>query len=819
MAATIVYYREKQGSISVPIKDSEIKIGRDPSYCDIILDYDEEVSGRHAKIFRENNRYFLEDLNSTNGSYINNIKIRGKKELDDSAKIKIGKVEFTFVNTDTPPAGQDFSHTYLHTIPVSLKKKPITQHSLTKNQVIGRNPECNIVLDHSQVSWKHADLVQSGTGFKIIDYDSTNGTFLNGRRLTGASDLKANDIIQIGPFKLMFDGRTLAQMSEQGNIRLDVSGLSVIREGNKKILNGVNLSIKPQDFVAIVGSSGAGKSTLLRALCGAAFAEEGTVLVNGMDFYDNFDSFRSMLGYVPQDDIIHRQLTVKNALYYAAELRLPADTRGNEVESIINDILSKLGMTSHAHKTVSSLSGGQRKRVSIAVEMLTNPSLFFLDEPTSGLDPATEESLMKLMRERAKLDGKTVILVTHVTKNVDLCDKIIVMGAGGYLSFYGIPDEALEFFKVKEFTEIYNKIDTPDKATECSARFYNSEYYRNNIESPLSEIGLVRGAKSPSQGIKHGINLQKNNTSGLRQFWTLTKRYWDIKTKDLKNIFQTTAMLLGVCMLLRIIFGDDVLNTGGDENNFGDAIKLVFFLCCIALWFGTSGSSLEVIGELPIYLRESMINLKIVPYVMSKLLVLSFIAAIQTALMTLILLSFEAIRSNFFILFWLPVGIFFTFFTSICVGLALSTLVKKPEGASSWLPIILVIQIIFSGAIVPLNSMDKIKTPLRYISVIMPSRWAFTLIGETLEADKMLYDAMEEGSETEKALYKKIYGKFKGSFLSIKYPVDESHESLKDYGKDAYEALFALILLGIISIITCCLALWDKEVRREEFMK
>jgi len=806
MTATISYIKEGQ-NISLPVQSTEIRIGRNTSN-NIVLDFDREASGNHGRIIFRGGKYFLEDLKSTNGTYVNSNRISGTVELNNNDRILIGKVEFLFVNplqgqasaaqiSSAPPV--DFSHTYLQMAPESVRQSTLGYHSMKNKQTIGRDSRSDIPLNHPQVSFRHAEIHQSGSGYVITDCNSTNGTFLNNQRVTGTVPLNVNDSVQIGPFKLMFDGVRLAQISEHGNIRVDIAGLSVIR-GTKKILNDIYLSIKPQDFVAIVGTSGAGKSTLLKALCGLSFAEEGVVKVNGVDFYDNFESFRSILGYVPQDDIIHKELTVDSALKYAVELRLPSDTTAEERNNIVNDTLAKLEMTSHAYKGVKSLSGGQRKRVSIGVEMLTNPSLFYLDEPTSGLDPATERTLMQLLRDRAKLDGKTVLCVTHVTKNVDLCDKIIVMGTGGYLTFYGTPQEGLKFFGVTDFTDIYENIKTPDTAKKWSEKFYMSEYFIKHIDRPLAEVGLSLSTPPAPSGVKQGIGPHTNTTSPIKQFITLLRRYWEIKTKDMGALIFTAVTPALVCILLDITFKSDVLSLSQENGkNFGDATQLVFLLCCVALWFGSSNPSLEIITEVPIYLRERMINLRLIPYVMSKVIVLGFIGLVQAILMTVVLLVyFKEMPDSAEKLLQFTGSVFLVFLTSICLGLFISALANKSEVASSILPIVLVAQVILSGAIVPLGKMNP---PPQIASFIMPSRWGFTIIGETLRLDELLDKALDK--------YEPIYGDFEMSF---------GQGGLNPYGNDITYAMWALIILGAVFLIFCCLALWEKESRRIDFI-
>src|SRR5205085_8747402 len=295
----------------------------------------------------------------------------------------------------------------------------------------------------------------------LRDIGSTNGTFVNGQRISQHT-LVPGDVIQIGAFKLVYDGDSLDQYDQRGALRIDARNLSrMVASGraSRLILKDVSLSIEPREFVALVGGSGTGKSTLMNALSGYAQATGGHVLVNGDDYYRNFDAYRTVLGYVPQDDIIHRTLPVDRALRYAAQLRLPADTAGAEIGQRITRVLDDVEMTPHRDKLVENLSGGQRKRVSIGAELLADPSLFFLDEPTSGLDPGLEKKMMYTLRRLAD-SGRTVILVTHATANITQCDHVAFM-SDGRMVFFGPPAEALPFFNVTsgDFADIYTKLE------------------------------------------------------------------------------------------------------------------------------------------------------------------------------------------------------------------------------------------------------------------------------------------------------------------------------------------------------------------------
>ena len=233
--------------------------------------------------------------------------------------------------------------------------------------------------------------MRRGADVYLEDLGSSAGTYVNGQ-LVGEHRLKDGEIVRIGPSRLVMEQGRLRVVDEEGNLRIDAFHLSRVVGKGLRILQDVSLSIYPQEFVAIVGASGSGKSTLLNALCGFRPASAGAVLLNGIDLYHNFDAYRNDLGYVPQDDIIHRELPVRRALDYAARLRMPGDTSTAERLQRVEEVMEDLDLRACADRAVRQLSGGQRKRVSIGVELLTRPSLFFLDEATSGLDPGTESA-------------------------------------------------------------------------------------------------------------------------------------------------------------------------------------------------------------------------------------------------------------------------------------------------------------------------------------------------------------------------------------------------------------------------------------------
>ncbi|MEK6575215.1 MAG: FHA domain-containing protein, partial [Chloroflexota bacterium] len=375
---------------------------------------------------------------------------------------------------------------------------------------VGRDPTNDVRLDAPQVSRFHAKLEKIGARYRVRDLRSGNGTFVNGQRVEGEVWLDADDELRIGPYRFVMGADRLSQYDESGGgLRVEAVGLNKWVRGNLNILQNISLVIQPKEFVVVVGQSGGGKSTLVDSIAGYRPATHGKVFVNGIDIYRNFDAIRSNIGFVPQRDIIHMELTVGQALDYAAQLRMLPDTTPTERRKRVSEVLEELDLAHRKDVQISGLSGGQQKRVSIGVELLTKPGLFFLDEPTSGLDPGTETALMQLMRRMAD-QGRTIILITHATKNVMLADKVIFLARGGYLAWYGPPDEALRYFDKfrserdrragpMEFDQIYEILDDTRQGSpkDWHKRFQEHVAYQQYIAKPLRKTGAAAAAPAP----------------------------------------------------------------------------------------------------------------------------------------------------------------------------------------------------------------------------------------------------------------------------------------------------------------------------------
>ncbi len=729
---------------------------------DIVLP--QPASRHHGRLERHGTRWRYRDLGSTNGTFVNEQRVT-EAELEDGDILRVGDpqgnwVRLTFHDPVAAragrPAGQD------RTIVIGG-----AQPGGTTSLSIGRNPASDIPLQAPNISWQHARLDQTAQGSVLVDLNSTNGTFVNGQRISTPHLLRKDDVIQIGPFRLVFDGLALQQYDQRrGGMRIDVRNMTLQLSNGRKLLNDVSLTIAPREFVALVGGSGAGKSTLMKAISGFNRATHGNpspVQVNGDDYYKNFDSYRAVLGYVPQDDILHKPLPVDRALQYTANLRLPADTSTSEINERINRSLEIVEMSKHIKTMIESLSGGQRKRVSIASEMLADPSLFFLDEPTSGLDPGLEKKMMYTLRRLAD-SGRTVLLVTHATDNITQCDHVVFMEMGN-LVYFGPPNEALDFFGVNSgsFADIYThlKAEPGDELyQQLVQNTLRAEYYEwqtmnpgQNKPPPLVDLWKAHYHRSEQyrryvverQQSQHAMPMVKQ-TQGVdapakrpprmspwRQFYILTRRYLDLMLRDRRNLTILLVQSPLIALLVWMMAASDALvgSMQADVIQRISAQNLLFVFAVVGIWFGVINSASELTKEREIYRRERLSNLSIFPYIMSKVCVLSSLMFVQNASLLLIVWMFgagvEFPRGDGLLLpIWLEmfITLMLASLGGMSMGLVVSAATKNVSQAISLVPLILIPQILFTGIIFKIE-----EGVINVISRLMVSRWALDAFG------------------------------------------------------------------------------------------
>lgn len=553
-----------------PLTRDVISIGRDTSN-DISIRDGGIVSNQHIQIIKQGNQFVLihphpDKPRTLNGLLYQGRKIRGdesfRKTLAPGDIFRIGDENGTLI-TLTFNDGSGTQQQMLAPVhPIKLGDPELT---------IGRVPGNTLVLPHPQVSSRHARLVKEGGTYRILDLNSTNHVYVNSE-LTTNRLLKLGDEIRIGPYKLVYETNELTQYDESNFIRIDAINLKKSGNNNVTLLNDLSFSIPPRKFVALVGGSGAGKSTLMDALNGLRPAQQGKVLYNGQDYYRNLGAFSSQLGYVPQDDIVHRDLTVERALYYAAKLRLPSDFTPAQIKQRINEVLEDVEMTARRKLIVKKLSGGQRKRVSIALELLANPSIFFLDEPTSGLDPGLDRKMMFLLRRLAD-KGHTIVLVTHATNNINTCDYVCFLCSGGRLAFFGPPEEAKAYFGKTDFAEIYSSLEpteeNPNIPEEAAARFKVSQQYKEYVLAPLHTGPSVTGGTGGTNGLPKAAEVKRSKKNGnpIKQFLLLAQRNLELLRNDTSNLIILLLQAPLIAILLMLLVRAEVGTGIFDANN------------------------------------------------------------------------------------------------------------------------------------------------------------------------------------------------------------------------------------------------------------
>ncbi len=620
----------------------------------------------------------------------------------------------------------------------------------------GRDPKNEAQIDHPLVSLFHASIDLKAGSWIITDLNSEHGTLVNQKRLKKPRSLRPGDQIRIGSSQFIFNGdETLSRRDDVGQIRLDAIGVSH-KIGSTTLLQDISLSILPKEFVAIVGPSGAGKTSLLNALCGLRPASKGQILINNQDLYQNIEAYRSVLGYVPQEDIIHRELTVNQALQYSARLRLPPDWTPQERQTRIDIVLAELELSHRRHAAIRELSGGERKRVSIGVELLTQPDLFFLDEATSGLDPGLESQMMKQLR-RLSDRGHTVVLITHATKNVMLCDMVLFLTKGGRTAFWGPPAEALNYFGVQDFDEIYLLAEghaapaipkggdsssqsvenlsaktqtrlepSPQEESQAQAQtdylthlhqqYRDSNYYQQYVVERQST--LIHRTKEPKKAPKNTSAKHLGFMPQMRQWWILSQRNLTVLRQDRASLILMILVspILGVADFA--VWSRDLFDV--KTGNPADSFTMLFVIALVAVLVGSLALMREIVREADIYRRERMIGLKLLPYIASKVCLGIVLAVYQAA----VFLAFKFWSVDFPVDTHTRVAMYITLFLVTLAGLIMGLLISALSPNQNVAPLLTILfivpQITFSGVLVPLESLGSVG---QFISQLTITRW------------------------------------------------------------------------------------------------
>jgi ABC-type multidrug transport system ATPase subunit/pSer/pThr/pTyr-binding forkhead associated (FHA) protein len=804
----------------LPAHPGALRLGRDPMQNDVVVHHP-NVSGQHASLGRK--PLAITDNDSTSGTWLGKERLlRGASStLSPGAVVSLGPVPFAYTLLEEllvafpegqgaapdldptglipmagaapPPAGAPAGGGARHKTVVGQFAVDPSSGQMTKT--IGRSAECDIVVSHPQVSSQHALLHQAGADLFIEDRGSQNGTFVRGQRIPTGQRVAVShgEKVFIGPMPLRLQSaaREVAMVIEdavswEGRPLYEIEAWDLVLEvpdrdragQTKLLLDHVSFKALPGDFIALMGPSGSGKTTLLLTLNGYLRPTSGQVRINGEDLHSIYDALRGSIGYVPQDDIVHPELTVWEAVRYSAKFRLPPDYSEEEIDRRVQTTLQQLALENVKHLQIGKpekkvLSGGQRKRVNIAMELVTDPVIMFLDEPTSGLAADDTTALVSLLADLAKQTGKTIITTIHqpAKDEFEKFNLALVMGLGGVPIFFGpTHPDAYEFFggwgarqgkptvvdNPRDMFDMLNRREQPvferlraenpsitrQQARAAAARDWNADFF--NEKNPTFRA-MFSGKRQVGAGASNSqVPTKRPTTHG--QFFYLLSRYFKIKQRDVAGsaIMLLQAPIIGV--LLAVVFGgqEDVipfwclgamqeLATRSGEVKEGsntllenmqatpDNAVAIFFVTVAAVWFGTSNAAREIVSERAIYVRERMVNLGLFNYVVSKFVLLSVVTVIQcTVLLGIVFfaLGFSGGLPAFGIGL---VTLIATAMNSVAIGLTLSTVVVSAEAAMALTPIALIPQVVLGGLMVPMTTNPNLEP----LMLIMPARWGF----------------------------------------------------------------------------------------------
>jgi ABC-type multidrug transport system ATPase subunit/pSer/pThr/pTyr-binding forkhead associated (FHA) protein len=792
----------------------EIRIGRDPTQNDIAVQHP-NVSAQHAILRRS--PLTITDQGSTSGTWLG--KLRADKgsplPLQPGAAVALGPVPFAFTLL------QDLAGALAGPIPARTAEQvgaaqasalapaaPGGQKHRTvvgqfaiqpggseQHKTIGRTAESDIQIVHPQVSSQHAFLHQIGDQLFIEDRGSANGTFVRGQRIPAGQRIAVTDgeKVFVGPMPLRIhsQAREVAVVIDDaaawaGRPLYEIEAWDLVLEvpdrdntsQTKVLLDHVSFKALPGDFIALMGPSGSGKTTLLLTLNGYLRPSVGQVRINGEDLHSIYDALRGSIGYVPQDDIVHPELTVSEAVRYSAKFRLPPDYSEEEIERRVLTTLQQLGLEGVQHLQIGKpekkiLSGGQRKRVNIAMELVTDPVIMFLDEPTSGLAADDTTALVQLLADLARQTGKTIITTIHqpAKDEFEKFNLALIMGVGGVPLFFGPtqPDAYRFFGSLLERQGKPNTVDNPRDmfdmlnrreqqvleaergrdpgatrglARAAAARLWREEFFSDNNPTFRS---MFSGRRQVGAGSANSpVAFHRATTHG--QFAQLLSRYFKIKRRDVGGtaIMLLQAPIIGI--LLALVFGgqedaipywclgaiQELATRSGELKNASsdllsnmrptsDNAAAIFFVAVAAVWFGTSNAAREIVSERAVYLRERMVNLGLFNYVLSKFLLLSLITVIQcTVLLGIVFyaLGFSGGLPAFGVSL---ITLIATAMNSVAIGLILSAVVASSEAAMALTPIALIPQVVLGGMMVPMTTNAMLEWPM----LLMPARWGF----------------------------------------------------------------------------------------------
>ena len=708
------------GTLLLKEGDSAL-VGRDAN-VDVLIN-NNRISRHHLRITFGAYGWSAEDLGSSNGSFVDGEPIQehlldGKLEISlgsrEGPKLMISVVEAANTQqfdseSTTFTKREDLATVHTTAIPISkrISLKPRTR--------IGRDDVNDVVFSEDlMVSRFHAEVVgNSSGGFDVIDLKSANGTFVNGQSVKRAT-LKVGDLLTIGSAVMTFARGSLEPLDNEGGFSFTARGIGLVI-GGKRLLSKVSFDLKPKSLTAVVGPSGSGKSTLLSVLSGQRMPTNGTVEFAGRDLHASYEELRNRIGLVPQADLLHTNLKTQRALEYGAALRLPRDTTPGERTERVETVMEDLGLTNRADLRIDKLSGGQRKRASVALELITDPELLFLDEPTSGLDPGLDRQVMKMLRALAD-SGRTVLIVTHSTANLDVCDDIVVMATGGHLAYFGSPYSVMGTFKAKDWADVFERLEEED--------------FSNRADTTEQTV-----APASSKPVEFA---QRRQQGWFYQFGQLAKRYVEVIASDKPYVGLTVALPFILGLVAQLTGSNLGIGPGAEEDFFlnPEARSTLLIVVLAAVFMGSATAVQELVKERVIYERERSTGLSPSAYLLSKFTILAAISGLQGVVFISIALAGRPLPEEDLVglgsLFSIFLTVVLLSILAVAIGLFLSSLANSPEVTMPFLVVATMAQVVFSGA-VPL-----VNTAILHIAKwVNPSYWAMSSLGSLTDLNEL----------------------------------------------------------------------------------
>jgi ABC-type multidrug transport system ATPase subunit len=526
----------------------------------------------------------------------------------------------------------------------------------------------------------------------------------------------------IGPHRLRYDGSDLVESIDDGDVEFGASHLAVAVAHDRLLLDDVSFTLPPRTLMAVVGPSGAGKSTLLGALTGARPATSGAVVYAGRSLYGDYDELRQRIGFVPQQDILHQTLTIRQALEFGAALRFPADTSPAERTERVLHVAEELRLSDRLDTRINRLSGGERKRASTAMELLTKPSLLFLDEPTSGLDADLDRDVMQQLRSLAD-GGRTVIVITHNLEHLDMCDLVLVLARGGNLAYLGPPGDVRPYFGAGVWADVFSTL-----------RGRPGSEWAALLRSRSGNDPWAAPMELPAEGAPVVALPPIRRQQPKAQFAILTRRYVAVTAADRALVAILALLPVVLALIARIVPAEHGLALMPGN---GDARQLLLVLVIGACLMGTASAVRELVKERVIYQRERAVGLSSGAYLASKVAVLGTLAVVQATVLTVLSLAGRPGPSHASLLpsstGEIALAVAMASLASTALGLLLSSVVRDENQAMPLLVLATMAQLVLCGALVPMVG----RPGLEQFSWLFPARWAMAATASTVDLPAM----------------------------------------------------------------------------------